>query len=86
MEAPEYYEHIRLRDVFQRDVVAVDTMLDTLKAQKRLLTHVLAREETYKALFSLDSTIGSLERLKDQIQGEVDDHTVQATAGRYDHA
>lgn len=68
---PEYYEYIRLRDVYMRDLSALTTMIETLKAQRPMLHSVSARQEATEATFALSKAINHLTDLYERLMAEM---------------
>ena len=68
---PEYYEYVRLRDVYMRDLAGLTTMIETLKAQRPMLHTVTARQETTEAVFTLTKTINHLTALYERLMADM---------------
>lgn len=70
MEAPEYYENVRVADVLARDADHVATMLTAAKSIERGVHTVAAVERVYTARRLAHELISELEQLRSELQAD----------------
>lgn len=76
--SPEYYEYVRLRDVYMRDVAALVAITDVVESQKRLLNTTASRESTVMASHHLAEAAKHLTLLQVSLRREMEQANLDA--------